>query len=75
MLSCCCISYLHTHVIWIHVETATGEVVCDAIAEPQAPAEHVQEASQENSAQGPADPSEEQQPEGKSRSITYYFKL
>ena len=63
------------HVICIHVEAATDEVVFEAITEPQAQVERVQEASRENPAQGLADPSIKQLPEGKPRCITPNLKL
>jgi len=59
-----------SHVICIHVEPATEEVVYEAIAEPQEQSEQAQQEVSKNLAQGPVDPSAEQQPEGKPRSIT-----
>ena len=47
----------------------------EVIAEPQEQPEQAQQENQENAAQGPVDPSVEQQLEGKPRSITYYFNL
>ena len=45
------------------------------IAEPQEQSEQAQQEIRENLAQGPVEPSTEQQPEGKPRCMTYYFKL
>ena len=61
--------------IYLLVDPAAEEVVYEAIAEPQEQSEQAQEGRCENSAQGPSDPIFEQQPEGKPRSITYYFNL
>ena len=61
--------------VFIHIETATEEIVYEVIAEPQEQPEQAQQENQENAAQGPVDPSVEQQLEGKPRSITYYFNL
>ena len=61
--------------MYIHIETATEEIVYEVIAEPQEQPEQAQQENQENAAQGPVDPSVEQQLEGKPRSITYYFNL
>ena len=47
----------------------------EVVAEPQEHQEQAQQENQENAAQGPVDPSVEQQLEGKPRSITYYFNL
>jgi len=55
----------------ISVETAAEEVVYEVVAEPPEPLEQAQqEERRENPAQGPAEPSVEQQPEGKTRCIT-----
>ena len=54
----------------IHGATAAEEVVYEAIAEPQEQLEQAQQEVSENPAHGPVDPSAEQQPEGKPRSIT-----
>jgi len=59
-----------SHVICIHVEPATEEVVYEAIAEPQEQSEQAQQEVSENPAQGPVDLSVLQQPKGKPRSIT-----
>ena len=65
------------HVICIHVDAAAEGVAFEVIVEPQAPLELAQQQeTHEHPAQGPVEPSpEQQQPEGKPRSITYYFKL
>jgi len=60
----------------IRVAAAAGEVVYEVVAEPREPPEQaMQEERHENPAQDLVEPSTEQQPEGKPRSITYYFKL
>ena len=46
------------------------------VAEPQEPLEQAQqEERRKNPAQGPVEPSVEQQPAGKPRCISYYLKL
>ena len=47
----------------------------EVIAAPQEQPEQAQEERRENPAQGPSDPSSEQQPEGKLRCMHYYFKF
>ena len=66
-----------THVICLHVEAAAEGVAFEVIVEPQAPLEQAQQQeTHEHPTQRPVDPSpEQQQPEGKPRSIIYYFKL
>ena len=60
----------------IRVAAAAGEVVYEVVAEPQEPLEQAQQEERRVApAQGPVEPSTEQQPESKPRSITYYFKL
>ena len=59
----------------MHVETAAEGVVYEVIAAPQEQPDHAQEERRENPAQGPSDPSFEQQPEGKPRCMPYYFKF
>ena len=59
----------------MHIEPVAEEVMFEVIAEPQEQSEQAQQENQENAAQGPVDPSVEQQLEGKPRSITYYFNL
>ena len=61
--------------MYIHIETATEEIVYEVIAEPQEQPEQAQQENQENAAQGPVGPSVEQQLEGKPRNIIYYFNL
>ena len=46
---------------YIHIETATEEIVYEVIAEPQEQPEQAQQENQENAAQGPVGPSVEQQ--------------
>ena len=65
-----------THcLICIHIESAIEYVVYEVIAEPQEQTEQVPLEFRDDPAQGPEDTSTEQQPEGKPRSITYYFNL
>ena len=60
----------------IRVAAAAEEVVYEVVAEPQEPLEQAQqEERREAPAQGPVHPSAEQQPEGKPRCMSYYFKL
>ena len=54
----------------MHVETAAEGVVYEVIAAPQEQPDQAQEYRRENPAQGPSDPSSEQQPQGKPRCIT-----
>ena len=49
--------------------------VYEVIAAPQEQPEQAQEERRENPAQGPLDPSSEQQAEGKPRCTSDYFKL
>ena len=69
---------MHSHVIFIYtrVAAAAEEVVYEVVAEPhelqgQAPQQEIREES----TQGPADPSTEQQTQDKPRCMFYYFKL
>ena len=69
---------MHSHVISICIRVATTaeEVVYAVVAEPPEP--QVQAPQQEvrvEPAQGPANPSVEQQTQGKPRCISHYFKL
>ena len=64
-----------THIICIRVAAAAEEVVYEVIAEPREQQEQAQKEVHKDSAQGPVDPSSEQQPEGKPRCTTQYFKL
>ena len=69
---------MHSHVICIctRVAAAAKEVVYEVVAEPQEPqGQAPQQEVREESAQGPTHPSAEQQPEGKPRCTSYYFKL
>ena len=60
----------------ICVDTAAKGAVYEVIAEPQEQQGQVQqEERREHPAQGPAEPSVEQQPEGKPRCTSFYFKL
>ena len=65
------------HVICTYVDAAAEGVAFEVIVEPQAPLEQAQEQeTHELPAQGSVEPSpEQQQPDDKPRSITYYFKL
>ena len=47
----------------------------EVTAEPQEQPEQAQKEVHKDSAQGPVDPSSEQQPEGKPRCMPYYFKF
>ena len=47
----------------------------EVIAEPQEQPEQAKQKVHKDSAQDPVHPSSEQQPEGKPRCMTYYFKL
>ena len=71
---------MHSHVICIcictRVAAAAEEVVYVVIAEPQeSQGQAPQQEVREESAQGLANPSAEQQTQGKHRCISYYFKL
>ena len=69
---------MRSHVICIctRVAAAAEEVVYEVVAEPQEPqGQAPQQEIREESAQGPADPSTEQQTQGKPRCMSYYFKL
>ena len=62
--------------ICIHVAAAVEDIVYEVVAEPPEPIEQAQqEERRENQAQGPMDPSVEQQTQGKPRCMSYYFKL
>ena len=70
--------HVFSHIIYIctHVAAAAEEVVYEVVAEPPDPLEQAQqEERRETPAQGQVHPSTEQQPEGKPRCMTYYFKL
>ena len=66
---------MNSHVICIRVDTAAEGVIYEVIAEPKEHPEQAQQEVHKDSAQGPVDPSSEQQPEGKPRCMSYYFKL
>jgi hypothetical protein len=65
----------HSHVICIRVDATAEGAVYEVIARPQEQRGQVQQENCEHPAQGPAEPSVEQQPEGKPRCTSYYFKL
>jgi len=56
---------MHSHVICIRVDTAAEGAVYEVIARPQEQRGQVQQENCEHPAQGPVDPSSEQQPAGK----------
>ena len=62
---------MHSHVICIRVDTAAEGAVYEVIARPQEQRGQVQQENCEHPAQGPAEPSAEQQPEGKPRCTSY----
>ena len=67
---------MHSHIICIRVDAAAEGAVYEVIAEPQEQQGQVQqEERREHPVQGPAEPSVEQQPEGKPRCTSYYLKL
>ena len=66
---------MHSHVICIRVDTAAEGAVYEVIAGPQEQRGQVQQENCEHPAQGPAEPSVEQQPEDKPRCTFYYFKF
>ena len=66
---------MHSHVICIRVDAAAEGAVYEVIAGPQEQRGQVQQENCEHPAQGPAEPSVEQQPEGKPRCTSYYLKL
>ena len=59
----------------IHVDAAAEGVVYEVNAEAKEHPEQVQQGVRKDPAQGPFAPSSEQQPEGKPRCTSYYFKL
>ena len=61
---------MHSHIICLRVDTAAEGAVYEVIAGPQEQRGQVQQENCEHPAQGPAEPSVEQQPEGKTRCIT-----
>ena len=65
---------MHSHIICIctRIVAAAEEVVYKVVAEPQEPqGQATQQEVREESAQGPANPSAEQQTQGKPRCTTY----
>jgi hypothetical protein len=69
---------MHSHVICIctRVAAAAKEVVYEVVAEPQEPQwQAPQQEIRVESAQGPTNPSAEQQTQGKPRCTSYYFKF
>ena len=69
---------MHSHVICIctRVAAAAEEVVYEVVAEPQESyGQAPQQEVREEAAPGPADPSTEQQTQGKPWCTSYYFKL
>ena len=69
---------MHSHVICIctRVAAAAEEVVYEVVAEPQeSQGQAPQQEVHEEAALGPANPSAEQQTQGKPQCMFYYFKL
>ena len=68
---------MHSYVICIctRVAAAAEEVVYEVVAEPQESQRQAPQEVREEAAQGPADPSAEQQTQGKPRCMSYYSKL
>ena len=69
---------MHFHVIYIctRVAATAEEVVYEVVAEPQEPqGQAPQQEVRVEPAQGPANPSTEQQAQGKPRCTSFYFKL
>ena len=66
---------MHSHIICIHVDAAAEGVVYEAIAELQESSELAQQEVHEHPAQGPVEPSVEQQPDGKPRCIILNLNL
>ena len=64
-----------SHGICIRVEPAAEEVMDKVIVEPQEQSEQARKEVLKDSAQGPVDPSAEQQPEGKHWCITPNLNL
>ena len=66
----------HVMCICIRVAAAAEAVAYEVVAEPQEPHEQaLPQEDREESAQGPSNPSTEQQTQGKPRCTSYYFKL
>ena len=69
-------AFSHVICICIRVAAAAEEIVYKVVAEPLEPLEQAQqEERRENQAQGPVDPSVEQQTQGKPRCTFYCFKV
>ena len=66
---------MHFDVICIRVDAAAEGAVYEVIVGSQEQWGQVQQENCEHPAQGPAEPSVEQQPEGKPRCTSYYLKL
>jgi len=66
-------TFSHVICICIRIAAAAEEIVYEVVAEPLEQAQ--QEERRKNQAQGPVDPSVEQQTQGKPRCTSYYFKL
>jgi len=63
----------HIMCICIRVAAVAEAVAYEVVAEPQEQA--LPQEDREESAQGPSNPSTEQQTQGKPRCTSYYFKL
>jgi len=59
----------------MRVDATAEGAMYEVIAGSQKQRGQVQQENYEHPAQGPAEPSVEQQPEGKPRCTSYYFKL
>ena len=68
-------SCMHSHIICIRVDAAAEGTLYEVIAGPQEQRGQVQQDNCEHPAQGPAESSFEQQPEGKPWCTSYYLKL
>ena len=69
-------AFSHVICICIRIAAAAEEIVYEVVAEPQEPqGQALQQEDREESAQGPANPSAEQQTQGKPRCTSYYLKL
>ena len=62
---------MHSHIICICVDATTEGAVYEVIARPQEQQGQVHQENCEHPAQGPAELSVEQQPEGKPRCMSY----
>ena len=62
---------MHSHVICIRVDAAAEGAMYEVIAVPQEQRGQVQQENCEHRPKGPAEPSAEQQPEGKPRYTSY----